>query len=188
MNSSLPWYNAPEMIVLNKAENSIQILWCCPPRLYAFPSRVYSLNISRVCAYIQISLGALAAVARRILVPIGPWLTCIWYMTLIIGPNYLPPSPLLPRFRIDACVGQRAFHLLTDSQAPLQASRPMISISPRLINECGLYMDFFTQSVAMRGVYSSAGYNRVRAIFANLRYIELSNNLQVLTKVVHSCY
>ena len=84
--------------------------------------------------------------------------------------NYLPPSPLVLRFRIDACVGQRAVHLLTDSQAPLQASRPMISISPRLINECGLYMDFFTQSTLMRGVYSSAGYNRVRAIFANLRY------------------
>ena len=74
MNPSLPWYNAPEMIemiILNKAENSIQILWCCPPRLYAFPLRIYSHNIPRVRAYIQISFGEQAAAARRILGPIG---------------------------------------------------------------------------------------------------------------------
>ena len=71
MNPSLPWYNAPEMIVLNKAENSYRFFDVARPD-YAFPSRVYSLNIPRICAYIQISLGEQAAAARRILMPIGP--------------------------------------------------------------------------------------------------------------------
>ena len=83
--------------------------------------------------------------------------------------NYFPPYSPAP-----GSTPVREFHLLTHLQAPLQASRPMISISPRLINECGLYMDFFTQSATMRGVYSSAGYNRVRAIFANLRYMQMT--------------
>ena len=88
--------------------------------------------------------------------------------------NYFPPLPPAPPLQYRHLCGTAGVSFIdTHHQLLLQACRPMISISPRLINECGLYMDFFTQSATMRGVYSSAGYNRVRAIFANLRYYRI---------------
>ena len=164
MKSSLTWYNAPKMIVLNKADNStvFDVARLCSilfssrlqPKYPARP-RIHSDLPRRTSCSGASYTGAYRPLADLNLIH-----------DTIIGPvtSHLPPAPPIQDRRLCG-----RFIYWKTLQAPLQASRPMISISPRLINECGLYTDFFTQSATMRGVYSSAGYNRVRGICANLR-------------------